>query len=561
MKTQTIIEYNAVDVTAKSDSEYSSSDIQNFANINNLKKNKMIETKYATLEKNFTVLDGKSKFIDNDVNVAYWSNSMSDENGEFENAPSLTINFVNEVHSSIGLTLTFSQYSYPTELTITYYNSQNSELSSRTFYPDNYEYFCEQIVANYKKIVIEFKKTMHPYRYIKLNSIVYGKLVEFTGEMLVSANLVESVDMLSDEISINTLDFTLYSNDDSFNILNPQGMFKTLQERQIINAYKVQNNEEKEMGTFYLDSWKSENDNKMKFSAIDLIGILDKSEFLGGIYTNITLENIIEEIMTSANIESTSYEIENSIKNIELSGYIPICTHREALQFVLFTVGALANCSRSDKINIYTIDSETEPIVITKENTLKGTRKIEQGQIVTGVSVIAHKYRTGSISQVLFEGVVESGTHLITFDEPAHGVTCSGGTITESGANYVKVTTSSTTNITLTGYQYIHDMQTFTVNDEQLSENEKTNILKIDTVFLINNNNATDIANRVLQFYKKSYKSKFEYIHDDEAPSDSVIVSESFGNYLVGYITQLDIDMTKGYITKAEIIAKVSEET
>lgn len=37
-----------------------------------------------------------------------------------------------------------------------------------------------------------------------------------------SANILEEVDLLSSEISINTLDFTVYSEDDDFNIINPQ---------------------------------------------------------------------------------------------------------------------------------------------------------------------------------------------------------------------------------------------------------------------------------------------------------------------------------------------------
>ena len=34
------------------------------------------------------------------------------------------------------------------------------------------------------------------------------------------------------------------------------------------------------MGTFYLDKWTNEKDKTMKFKAIDLIGIIDKTDFL-----------------------------------------------------------------------------------------------------------------------------------------------------------------------------------------------------------------------------------------------------------------------------------------
>ena len=484
---------------------------------------------------------------------------MSNSNGAFTTPPALTITFNQSVHSSLGLTLTFSEYSYCSQLTIKYYNSSDELISTKTFTPDSYEYFCEQVVANYKKIVLEFEKTNIPYRYIKLYRIIFGKLLEFTGDMLISANLLENSDILSNEITINTLDFVVYTNDDKFNILNPSGIYKTLQERQSVNAYMIADGDTRNMGTFYLDKWESENDNKMKFTAIDLIGILDKSDFVGGIYNNITLDDLIEEIMTSASISSEFYEIDNDIKDIQLSGYIPICTHREALQQVLFCIGALANCGRSDKINIYVPSEETDPNIIYKSNVLKGSRTIEQGQIITGISVLSHSYREGTEQQKLFDGTLPVGTHTITFTEPVHNLTCTGGTISSSNANYATITTSSSGNVQVFGYKYTHDTQTFLVQDSELTENEKSNILKIENDFLINSSNAMEIANRILNYYKNSYETNFSFILDDEKPADNVIVEENFENVLNGYITELDIDMTGGYVTKGKVVAKVSE--
>ena len=50
-------------------------------------------------------------------------------------------------------------------------------------------------------------------------------MITFTGDNLISANLLEQVNLLSDELSINTLDFVVYSDDDKFNILNPCKIF------------------------------------------------------------------------------------------------------------------------------------------------------------------------------------------------------------------------------------------------------------------------------------------------------------------------------------------------
>ena len=57
MKTKTVIEYGAMDITAKADSQFVTTDIQPFSIANGI-KNDPVEVKYSTLEKNYFALDG-----------------------------------------------------------------------------------------------------------------------------------------------------------------------------------------------------------------------------------------------------------------------------------------------------------------------------------------------------------------------------------------------------------------------------------------------------------------------------------------------------------------------
>lgn len=559
MKTSTIIEYGAVDVTAKTDSQLSVSSIQDFANLNELKRADITEKKYSTLEKDYFLLDGKSQNMGSNVtDIGWWSRDMSDSQGNFTSPLTMTINF-SQVHSSIGLTLKFSQYAYCNHLRIQYYDSNNIIISNETYYPDNYEYFCEGIVANYKRIIITFYSTNVPYRYLKLYRILYGQSILFQGDNLVSANILEQVNPLSDELSINTLDFVVYSDDDRFNILNPQGAYATLQQRQELRVSKVKDNVASNMGTFYIESWQSKNDNKMEFKGIDLIGLLDKTEFDGGMYTNITAQNLITQIFQSAGIDSSLYSI--NIENILLSGYIPVCTHREALQQVLFTIGAIANCARNDIIVIERLQESTNPNTISKNNVFQGTREIEQGQVITGVLLQAHNYTQGNEQKQLFEGQVSTGTHKITFSSPVFNLSCTGGTIQSSNANYVIINVSSAGNVIISGYEYIDNVQDVLVSNGSLNGNEKSNVLKIDSVYLINNSNAQTVGQRIIDYYNGRFTEKFKFILDDEKSGDNIEVEESYGNVLNGYVTSLDIDLTGGYVASSEIVAKVSDSS
>lgn len=561
MRTQTLIEYGVYDVTAKEDSMPSVTDKQDFVNILDLKKDDIKEIKYSTLEKNYFVLDGNSKNMNGtEKNMGFWSKSMTDSSGNFANPLTLTINFMNETHSSLGLTLKFSELNYCTHLKVQYYNSENVLLSEKEFYPESNEFFCEDTVTDYKKIVITFYSTNNSYRYLKLYQIDYGKIIQFTGENLMDANIVEELNILSDELSINTLDFTTYSLDDNFNILNPKGMYTALQERQQLRAYKIENNTKMHMGTFYLDTWKNEKYKTMNFKAIDVIGLIDKTEFMGGMY-NSTFEAVVEEIMTSAGLTSADYEIQEELKTIPVRGYIPVCTHREALQQILFVVGAVANSARSDKIKIYTVTEAEEPNQISKSNILKGTKEIEQGELVTGVSVTSHNYIQSNEEVSLYDGTLESGTHKIVFTEPVYNLSCENASIISSNVNYAVIQVHSNTNVILKGYKYKDNMQTFVVEIQGLNPNSKRNMLKIESDYLANNNNAYEIAERVLNYYRKTYITKFDFILYDEIAGDNIVIEGDFNNELNGYVTKLDIDMTGGYIAGAEVVAKAREVT
>ena len=556
MKTSTIIEYGAVDVTAKSDSTLNVNTTQSFSKLSELKKPNLFEKKYSTLEKNLFALDGKSENIgENVTNVGWWSSYMSDSNGDFETAPVMTITF-EHVHSSIGLTLTFSKYAYCNSLKIQYYNANNILITEDMYTPDSYDYFCEKIVQNYKKIIITFYSTNVPYRYLKLYKILYGRAVLFEGDSLISANLLEQVNLLSDELTINTLDFVVYSNDDRFNILNPQGVYATLQQRQQLNVYQNANGAINNMGTFYIESWKSKNSNKMEFNGIDLVGLLDKTTFDGGIYFSATAGNILTEIFQSAGFDSYLYLIDSAIENILLTGYIPVCTHREALQQVLFTIGAIANCSRTDIIELYNVSQSQSPSSISRSSIFKGTDKIEQGDVITGVLLQAHNYSQSNEQKTLFEGQLPSGSHKIQFANPAYNVTCTGGTVVSSSANYANINVLTTGNVVIFGYEYIDNVQDIMVPNSSLTGNEKSNVLKIDSVYLINNSNAQSIGQRIIDYYNGKYTSKFKYVLDGKKVSDNIALTEG-NNTLNGYITEMDIDLGKGYITNIEVVAKV----
>ncbi len=365
--------------------------------------------------------------------------------------------------------------------------------------------------------------------------------------------------MLSSEISINTLDFTAYSEDDEFNIINPKGFYRLLQQRQKLEVREkfIKDNKEKEMGTFYLDTWKSEKDKAMSISAIDLIGIMDKTDFMGGMYKDIPFIEVIKEIFSSASIEEKEYEVEESLKSILMTGYIPVCSHREALQQAVFAIGAVADCSRSEKIKIYTIKNSQNRIVIEKDNIFQGTKTIEQNEIVSGVEVISHNFISSEVEEEIARQELDVGDNKVIFSEPITSIVCSGGIIKKSNCNYAIITCTETTEVIIKGCKYIDTLRTHLIKVENLNDSIKQHTLKIENAFLINKNNAEEIGKRVLAYYQSTYEVNLEHLLQDEVLAEEVEIESNFEQKLTGYISKIDVDLTGGFISNTKLNAKV----
>ena len=293
----------------------------------------------------------------------------------------------------------------------------------------------------------------------------------------------------------------------------------------------------------------------MTISGIDLIGIIDKTTFRGGIFADEPVPDLVDLIMTSAGAE---YELDGSFSGINLSGWIPSCTHREALQQVAFAIGAVVDCSRSDKIRICPPASVSAGNI---EYARKFTgQKLTLKTLVTGVEVTAHNYTESLDSVKLFDGALDAGTHEISFSEPAHTLSVTGATISESGANYAVLTVAGAGDVTLTGYKYYDGAQVFGVYASSLPANGKANVLTVPDATLISSAVGAAAAQRVYDYYQKRYENEVSVILQDEAAGEVRAVDSMYGRKILGTVEKLDIDLVGGYVADATIVGVLDTE-
>lgn len=564
MRTNTRVEFDLYDVTARGDSAPSCTTAKPFCNLGRdlLLESVPSQNKYGTLESEQWLMDGSFSFFP-EVPEQYfwglWSTTQSDKSGVFPDPPVLDITFTQD-HSSSGLTLHF--YS-PTEdwasrIKIQWFSQDGGLISTALFYPDAVDYYCAKKVENYRRIRIHFLETNRPGRYLKLAGIDYGVYLHFSGHEIVGAHVLEECDPLSSEISINTLNVSLYNKEGRFSILNPEGYFDVLQHKQKFTVWEDVKQDARStgsvsycMGTFYLSDWSNSGDTLADFSAVDAIGLLDGAPFDGGIYDT-TAAELAEAILTGY-----SYTLDESLAAERVQGYIAAGTRREALQQFAFAIGAVVDCSRGELIRIAPAPSKASGM-ITYDRKLQDGSKVTLNPLITAVAVTAHRYLPGEATEELYRDTLDPGIYRVTFNAPAvvDSLTVTGAELTESGVNLCTLTVAKAGEVCVTGRKYTDSTVVLRRTAANLPPNAQDNELTVTDATLVGPSRAEAVAVRVLEHYAQRYEQNFSMVAGDEKLADRLII-QSFGGEMVrGVLTKLEFDLTGGFLADAKVIGR-----
>lgn len=302
-----------------------------------------IENKYATFEKDYLKLDGSFHIPpqNTDLNyknmeLGYWSDEISDKDGYFALNPVIELVF-SEPCNSMGLTLNFDNRAnvYPTFFNIRILNSKNEIIVNEEIKDNNSTVFMlEKGLDNYKKIVLTFKKMNEAFRRLRLTEIDFGIIKEYSSKNIIKLNLIEELNITSNEIPSNEIKFSVDNQTKEFNILNPEGFYRFLKDRQEVKlniGVEIENNhyEYISMGLFYLTDWKSNEGGLVTtFTARDIFEIIKEYDYENEINTN--MYDLAEDIIKVCNVEK--YNIDENLKLIKTEGFKKKINARKALQ-------------------------------------------------------------------------------------------------------------------------------------------------------------------------------------------------------------------------------------
>jgi hypothetical protein len=535
-----------VDLTAKEDSTPTSTDKQSFVDINEIKTPFDI-VKYATLEDGQWEFNKQHKILPNDlttVNWGYWSNSQSDVNGDFSVSPRIEVTFTT-VHTSNGITIDFwsATNDFCDDVTISWYDNLDALITTQNFTPDSFSYFCNHLVENYKRVTIDFNATNKAYRFAKVQNIEYGEVAIFDETKVTSCDLTEELDLTTDKLTVNTIGFDLQLDTSA----RTEEILTVLQDTQKIEVTEFVNSVPVKIGTFYVSGKGNPEERVLSIEGQDLIGQFGDTDHLGGIYSGITVQTLVDEIMTQ--FDTDLYEIDPAIASLTISGWLPVQSCKDSLQDVAFAVNAVVDTSRGETIRIYRT-SELSPTTLSRNVVFNYDQVDVTKQIkpVTGARLDLKTFAQSTETVKAYEETLASGTYTVFFTEPLHNLSIVGGTITASNANYATFTTTGAT-VTINGDKYDVSINTRSASIT-LSAGVKPNIVKFENTL------TWDIDQNVE--YLKTYETQtssvvFNKVVDDVKVGDFIQINGYFGKTFSGFVVSNDADLANGF--RGDVVA------
>lgn len=298
---------------------------------------------FATLENNYTLLDGS--FMVWNENVILESGYVS--NDIFNDISNATITITNNSTNlaTKGISIYFKE-NLPFDFTVTFTDTNNEEIIDNVSNNQSYVYqYFFNTEKNISTVTININRVEFPNNRLRIAYVDFNISDLYEGDELVNFNVTEELDLLLTSIPANTCTINLNNYPDShgnnkFDIINPKGIASYLKSDTLLKLYigvltDTNGVEYVPMGIFYLNDWSSNPDGNVTMNGISATGKLaDKSmssdgSFLADYHSDLSP---IFHYMTGFNFDTiipvsedrTEFLIINTylLRQINLLGYI-----------------------------------------------------------------------------------------------------------------------------------------------------------------------------------------------------------------------------------------------
>ena len=355
-----------------------------YSNKDNIFGEHIDDTVYATLEEEFTKVDGSMFFL-----------PRATEGGRYYDTGIVSDKLVSEVRCEVvislntiatdfkGLTINFGE-NYPVDFDIVGSTGQTIEFRGNT----KSKWSTEEVLENTTYIKLVFYKMKNPQSRLRIYSIMFGYGLVYYNDSVMSSALDSYVSPIGADVPQFDFSVTLKNYDHYFNVDNPNSAINYLetgQEMDIMYGYQTPGSDTIEWiqgNHLWCSEWESD-DNTATIRCQDIFRNMD-GEYVKGLYSAAgkSYYALAEEILKDAGI--SEYYIDPHLKKLYSNNPIPRVKYKEALQIIANACRCVLTQSRDGKVQIKSnfmpsasIATNGEETYSNAANVLTDTPKVE----------------------------------------------------------------------------------------------------------------------------------------------------------------------------------------
>lgn len=324
-----------------------------------LGQDEKVEKVYATLEENFSKVDGSMFFLPRSGSKRELFNQgiVTEAICTGATTPAILFKFKTGDPLDIkGMTLEFGE-SYPSEFVI------ETDECANTYLNDSSTFKTEDVFNNTTFIRIRAIQMNKGADRLRLNSILFGIGITLENNKVISTSHKSNISPISDNLPCIDFSVTIENLDHYYNVDNDDSAINYMETGQQITIYYGQTLEDGDIywvkgGTLAMQKWSSD-DTEAKFEAVDKFEYM-QDEYIHGKYypQGITLYDLAEDVFQDAGMQPGEYWIDPYLKKIKVTNPLPKVKHKECLQLI-------ANAGRSilmqNRDGVIIIKSSFEP--------------------------------------------------------------------------------------------------------------------------------------------------------------------------------------------------------
>lgn len=355
-----------------------------YSNKDNIFGEHIDDTVYATLEEEFTKVDGSMFFLPRATEGGRYYDTGIVSDKLISEARCEVIISLNTIATDFkGLTINFGE-NYPVDFDIVGSTGQTIEFRGNT----KSKWSTEEVLENTTYIKLVFYKMKNPQSRLRIYSIMFGYGLVYYNDSVMSSALDSYVSPIGADVPQFDFSVTLKNYDHYFNVDNPNSAINYLetgQEMDIMYGYQTPGSDTIEWiqgNHLWCSEWESD-DNTTTIRCQDIFRNMD-GEYVKGLYSAAgkSYYALAEEILKDAGI--SEYYIDPRLKKLYSNNPIPRVKYKEALQIIANACRCVLTQSRDGKVQIKSnfmpsasIATNGEETYSNAANVLTDTPKVE----------------------------------------------------------------------------------------------------------------------------------------------------------------------------------------